>query len=84
MEKLHLKRTQASPLSVRMDPHSLAEAWHWKWLPDMCEQPTDIDYAGGLKKRQKVFEFDMATWRVRNPLRRVGPFDKPAYFSESN
>ncbi|KAF9469987.1 Nse4 C-terminal-domain-containing protein [Collybia nuda] len=29
----------------------------------MCEQPTDVDYAGGLKKRQKVFEFDMATWR---------------------
>jgi hypothetical protein len=31
----------------------------------MCEQPSDADYAGGLKKRQKVFEFDMAIWRVR-------------------
>ncbi|KAF5380522.1 hypothetical protein D9615_004519 [Tricholomella constricta] len=28
-----------------------------------CEQPTDKDYAGGLMKRQKVFEFDMAVWR---------------------
>ncbi|KAF8070559.1 Nse4 C-terminal-domain-containing protein [Lyophyllum atratum] len=29
-----------------------------------CEQPTDHDYAGGLMKRQKVFEFDMAIWKV--------------------
>ncbi|KAG6827907.1 hypothetical protein H0H92_010005 [Tricholoma furcatifolium] len=29
----------------------------------ICEQPTDADYAGGLQKRQKVFEFDMATWQ---------------------
>ncbi|GLB37537.1 putative binding domain of Nse4/EID3 to Nse3-MAGE [Lyophyllum shimeji] len=28
-----------------------------------CEQPTDQDYAGGLMKRQKVFEFDMAIWK---------------------
>ncbi|KAG5732753.1 Non-structural maintenance of chromosome element 4 [Termitomyces sp. T112] len=29
----------------------------------ICEQPSDADYAGGLQKRQKVFEFDMATWK---------------------
>ncbi|KAG6918025.1 hypothetical protein DXG01_016877 [Tephrocybe rancida] len=29
----------------------------------ICEQPTDADYSGGLQKRQKVFEFDMAIWR---------------------
>ncbi|KAK2463185.1 hypothetical protein APHAL10511_004840 [Amanita phalloides] len=29
----------------------------------MCEQPSDQDYAAGLKKRQMVMEFDMATWR---------------------
>ncbi|RDB25208.1 Non-structural maintenance of chromosome element 4 [Hypsizygus marmoreus] len=29
----------------------------------LCEQPSDQDYAGGLKKRQKVFEFDMAIWK---------------------
>lgn len=32
---------------------------------DGCEQPSDADYEGGLKKRQMVLEFDMATWRVR-------------------
>lgn len=30
----------------------------------ICEQPSDQDYAGGLQKRQKVFEFDMAIWEV--------------------
>ncbi|EPQ57351.1 hypothetical protein GLOTRDRAFT_38990 [Gloeophyllum trabeum ATCC 11539] len=30
------------------------------WL---CETPTEDDYSQGLKKRQIVFEFDMATWR---------------------
>lgn len=49
----------------------------------MCEQPTDIDYAGGLKKRQKVFEFDMATWRVRNPLRRIGPLTTQHIFQRA-
>lgn len=34
-------------------------------MVDLCDQPTDSDYAGGLKKRQKVFEFDMAIWKVR-------------------
>ncbi|KAG6845689.1 hypothetical protein H0H87_004950 [Tephrocybe sp. NHM501043] len=29
----------------------------------ICEQPSDADYAGGLQKRQKVFEFDMKTWK---------------------
>ncbi|KAF8236504.1 hypothetical protein L208DRAFT_1390604 [Tricholoma matsutake] len=29
----------------------------------ICEQPTDEDYTGGLQKRQKVFEFDMAIWQ---------------------
>jgi len=28
-----------------------------------CEEPTDVDYEGGLKKRQIVLEFDMATWK---------------------
>jgi len=28
----------------------------------ICEQPSDQDYASGLQKRQKVFEFDMAIW----------------------
>ena len=31
---------------------------------DSCEEPTDVDYEGGLKKRQIVLEFDMATWKV--------------------
>ena len=31
---------------------------------DGCEEPTDVDYEGGLKKRQIVLEFDMATWKV--------------------
>lgn len=30
----------------------------------LCEPPGDEDYAAGLKKRQLVFGFDMATWRV--------------------
>lgn len=30
----------------------------------MCEQPSDLDYEGGLKKRQMVLEFDMAIWKV--------------------
>ena len=30
----------------------------------MCEQPSDQDYAAGLKKQQMVMEFDMATWKV--------------------
>jgi len=34
-------------------------------VQDMCEQPSDQDYAAGLKKQQMVAEFDMATWRVR-------------------
>ncbi|PFH50906.1 hypothetical protein AMATHDRAFT_143981 [Amanita thiersii Skay4041] len=29
----------------------------------MCEQPSDQDYASGLKKQQMVMEFDMDTWR---------------------
>ncbi|KAF8200954.1 Nse4 C-terminal-domain-containing protein [Pholiota molesta] len=29
----------------------------------LCDQPTDVDYDGGLKKRQMVLEFDMATWK---------------------
>ncbi|TFK44821.1 Nse4 C-terminal-domain-containing protein [Crucibulum laeve] len=29
----------------------------------ICEQPSDQDYAGGLKKQQMVLEFDMDTWR---------------------
>ncbi|KDR75773.1 hypothetical protein GALMADRAFT_68194 [Galerina marginata CBS 339.88] len=29
-----------------------------------CEQPKDEDYENGLKKRQMVLEFDMATWKV--------------------
>ncbi|KAM6502462.1 Nse4 C-terminal domain containing protein [Amanita muscaria] len=29
----------------------------------MCEQPSDQDYAAGLKKQQMVMEFDMATWK---------------------
>ncbi|KAF8161208.1 Nse4 C-terminal-domain-containing protein [Crassisporium funariophilum] len=28
-----------------------------------CEEPSDADYVGGLKKRQIVLEFDMATWK---------------------
>ncbi|KII92185.1 hypothetical protein PLICRDRAFT_104315 [Plicaturopsis crispa FD-325 SS-3] len=28
-----------------------------------CEQPSPEDYEGGLKKRQIVMEFDMATWK---------------------
>ena len=31
----------------------------------MSEQPTEEDYAKGLRKQQMVMEFDMATWRVR-------------------
>ncbi|KAF9041416.1 Nse4 C-terminal-domain-containing protein [Panaeolus papilionaceus] len=30
-----------------------------------CEQPSDEDYQGGLKKMQMVLEFDMDTWKVR-------------------
>ncbi|KAF9474541.1 hypothetical protein BDN70DRAFT_815509 [Pholiota conissans] len=30
----------------------------------LCDQPTDVDYQGGLKKRQMVLEFDMATWKA--------------------
>ncbi|KAJ7076374.1 Nse4 C-terminal-domain-containing protein [Mycena belliarum] len=30
----------------------------------ICQQPADEDYVSGLKKRQMVFEFDQATWRV--------------------
>ncbi|KAG6850420.1 hypothetical protein H0H93_013645 [Arthromyces matolae] len=30
----------------------------------MCEQPTDAEHLAGLQKRQKVFEFDMETWKV--------------------
>ncbi|CCL98449.1 uncharacterized protein FIBRA_00447 [Fibroporia radiculosa] len=29
----------------------------------ICAQPSEDDYADGLKKRQMVMEFDMATWR---------------------
>ncbi|KAF8638066.1 hypothetical protein AX16_010698 [Volvariella volvacea WC 439] len=29
----------------------------------LCEQPSDQDYEGGLKKRQMVLEFDMAIWK---------------------
>ncbi|KAJ7287409.1 Nse4 C-terminal-domain-containing protein [Mycena rebaudengoi] len=29
----------------------------------ICDQPSDVDYENGLKKRQIVFEFDMATWQ---------------------
>jgi non-structural maintenance of chromosomes element 4 len=29
-----------------------------------CEQPSDEDYAQGLRKRQIVFELDMETWEV--------------------
>ncbi|KAF8633380.1 hypothetical protein AX17_004551 [Amanita inopinata Kibby_2008] len=29
----------------------------------MCEQPSDQDYAAGLKKQQMVMELDMATWQ---------------------
>jgi hypothetical protein len=32
---------------------------------DACDPPSDADYVDGLKKRQVVMEFDMATWRVR-------------------
>ena len=38
---------------------------------DGCEQPSDADYEGGLKKRQMVLEFDMATWRVREFLSHI-------------
>ena len=34
---------------------------------DGCEEPTDVDYEGGLKKRQIVLDFDMATWKVLVP-----------------
>ncbi|KDQ57759.1 hypothetical protein JAAARDRAFT_47608 [Jaapia argillacea MUCL 33604] len=30
----------------------------------VCEPPSEEDYAAGLKKRQIVMEFDMATWRA--------------------
>ncbi|KAF8967875.1 Nse4 C-terminal-domain-containing protein [Flammula alnicola] len=30
----------------------------------LCGQPDDADYEGGLKKRQMVLEFDMATWKA--------------------
>lgn len=30
----------------------------------MSEQPSEEDYAQGLRKQQMVMEFDMATWRV--------------------
>ncbi|KAJ3805974.1 Nse4 C-terminal-domain-containing protein [Lentinula aff. lateritia] len=30
-----------------------------------CAQPSDEDYADGLRKRQIVFELDMATWKVQ-------------------
>ena len=37
--------------------------------PRVCavisEQPTEDEYAQGLRKQQMVMEFDMATWRVR-------------------
>ena len=29
-----------------------------------CTAPGDEDYEGGLKKRQMVLDFDMATWKV--------------------
>ncbi len=36
---------------------------------DPCEPPTDEDrMGGGLRKRQLVTQFDMATWRVSLPL----------------
>ena len=35
---------------------------------DPCEEPKEDDYANGLKKRQKVFEFDMAIWKVYQNL----------------
>jgi len=28
-----------------------------------CDQPNEKDYEEGLKKRQMVLEFDMATWK---------------------
>lgn len=34
---------------------------------DICDPPTDANYADGLKKRQVVLEFDMSTWEVRRP-----------------
>lgn len=41
---------------------------HFSWthvLLDPCEPPTDEDrMGGGLRKRQLVTQFDMATWRV--------------------
>jgi len=33
-------------------------------MPVACAPPGDEDYEGGLKKRQMVLDFDMATWKV--------------------
>lgn len=35
-----------------------------RYEPDICQQPSEEDYAQGLIKRQIVMEFDMATWQV--------------------
>ena len=56
------------PLPFPSPPPFFRDITDAPWCADVTEQPTEEDYAQGLRKQQMVMEFDMATWRVRVSL----------------
>lgn len=63
MGKWPLRPKTESLLSVRRFAKPCAPA-HQFTTAVACTPPGDEDYEGGLKKRQMVLDFDMATWKV--------------------
>ena len=47
--------------SSHLDPYTLRSR---RLHTDACDEPSQDEYANGLRKRQLVMELDMATWRV--------------------
>ena len=61
--KVAFETEDGEPVLCKYSTPELAAA-RTDFPTDGCEEPTDVDYEGGLKKRQIVLEFDMATWKV--------------------
>jgi hypothetical protein len=64
MPRLLLKRKMGNQSYASTQHQELVATMTDFPTTDGCEEPTDVDYEGGLKKRQIVLEFDMATWKV--------------------
>lgn len=70
--KCMLETKEARPRSVRvLSRIPLVLDIELDLIPsaDICDQPSEDDYAQGLKKRQLVMKFDMTTWRVSSSSR---------------